>query len=246
MTDDNRDETEHDNKGSLLIAIDGTAGAGKTTIGQMLASGLGIAYLDTGAMYRAVTLQALENKVSLDPVNVSALASLARNLAFVSRDATADEATDGRQYTVLLGGQDVSQALRSPEVEKWVSVIAAVPQVRTELVERQREIARHSPGGIVMMGRDIGSVVLPDADLKVYLDASPEVRATRRSRQETAKTAEEALRNLKSRDKIDSQRASAPLVIAPGALVISTDNLNQQQVFERILEALKLVLEKRK
>ncbi len=222
---------------SLVIAIDGPAGVGKTTIGQMLAAWLGLNYLDTGAMYRAVTWQALRHSVALTPPDEAALAELGRALDFVSCDATAEEAADGRQYTVRVAGQDVSQQLRSPEVEKWVSVVAAVARLRTELVERQREMARHS-AGIIMIGRDIGSVVLPDADLKIYLDASPEVRANRRSRQEAAKTTEEARRALEKRDRIDSQRATAPMVIPSGALVISTDHLSPQQVVERIEVAL--------
>ncbi len=220
----------------LLIAIDGTAGAGKTTIGQMLAAMLALPYLDTGAMYRAVTLLSLRRNVPIE--DALELAALARNLDFVSRDATSQEAGDGRQYTVLLSGKDVSQALRSPEVEEIVSPVAAIPQVRTELVARQREMAEQS-GSMIMIGRDIGSVVLPQADLKVYLDASPAVRAQRRSQQETQLAGtEEARRNLEARDRIDSSRAAAPLVIPSGALVINTDYLTQQQVLDQILEAL--------
>lgn len=230
-------------KSRLLIAIDGTAGAGKTTIGQMLGAQLGLPYLDTGAMYRAVTWQALQQGAALAPLDEKGLIELARHLNFVSRDATPHEAGDGRQYTVLLDNQDVSQALRSPEVEKWVSVVAAVPPVRVELVERQRELAHLAPDGIVMIGRDIGSVVLPHADLKIYLDASPQIRALRRRQQEAAnpnkdQTTEEALHSLEKRDRIDSQRAAAPLIIPEGALFISTDDLNQQQVMERIEAAL--------
>ncbi len=226
----------------LIITIDGPAGVGKTTIGQMLAARLGLNYLDTGAMYRAVTWQALQSAVNLAPPNEAALVELGRNLNFVSRDATPEEATDERQYTVMLDGQDVSQQLRSPEVEKWVSVVAAVGPLRQEMVERQREIARQN-AGIIMIGRDIGSVVLPDADLKIYLDASPEVRAVRRSRQKTSKTvaenaAEEARRNLEKRDQIDSQRTVSPMVIPEGALVIRTDHLNPQEVMAQIEAAL--------
>ncbi len=220
--------------GKLLIAIDGTAGAGKTTIGQMLATDLNMPYLDTGAMYRAVTLLALRRGVPSD--DAAALAAIARNLDFISRDATPDEAHDGRQYTVLVEGEDVSQLLRSGEVEELVSPIAAVPQVRVELVARQREMARQQ-GNIIMIGRDIGSVVLPDANLKVYLDASPAVRARRRSQQET-QTTEAARRGLEERDRIDSSRAAAPLVIPSGALVIDTDDLSQQEVLEKIKAAL--------
>ncbi len=222
----------------LLIAIDGTAGVGKTTIGQMLATRFNLPYLDTGAMYRAVTWQALETGLNLELLDPVALSGLARRLSFVSRDASPSEAADGRQYTVLLEDQDVSQQLRTSQVEKYVSVVAAVPSVRVELVERQREISRQSEVGIVMMGRDIGSVVLPEADLKIYLDASPEVRATRRSRQSSSNSQEEARRSLEKRDRIDSQRTTDPLVIPPGALIIHTDHLNPQQVVERIAAAL--------
>lgn len=221
----------------MTITIDGPAGVGKTTIGQMLSAKLGLPYLDTGAMYRAVTWQAIRQGISLAPPDVPALTELGRQLNFMSRDATPEEATDGRQYTVLLDGQDVSQELRSPEVEKWVSVVAAVPQLRVEMVERQRELARQS-GGIIMIGRDIGSVVLPDADLKIYLDASPEVRASRRSRQKAAPTTEEARHELEKRDRIDSQRAASPLVIPPGAVVIKTDHLTPPQVVEHIEAAM--------
>jgi cytidylate kinase len=185
-------------------------------------------------MYRAVTLLALRRNVA--PDDAAALAAIARNLDFTSRDATPAEAQDGRQYTVMVEGEDVSQLLRSGEVEELVSPIAAVPQVRVELVARQREMARQQ-GNIIMIGRDIGSVVLPDADLKVYLDASPAVRARRRSRQET-QTTEAARRGLEKRDLIDSSRAAAPLVVAPGALVIDTDDLSQQEVLEKIKAAL--------
>lgn len=220
----------------FLIAIDGTAGSGKTTIGQILAAQLKIPYLDTGAMYRAVTLLALRRGVAMS--DNAGLAAIAGNLDFISRDATLEEEKDGRQYTVLVEGEDVSQLLRSAEVEQWVSPVATVPEVRAELVARQREIARQA-GGIIMIGRDIGSVVLPEADLKVYLDASPEVRAQRRRQQETqTKTAEEAQQGLEERDRIDRSRAAAPLVIPPGALVINTDNLNQQEVTEKINMAL--------
>ncbi len=235
---------QHDQNTHLLIAIDGTAGAGKTTIGQMLAAKLNIPYLDTGAMYRAVTLLALQKGVPLNPPDAVRLTELARNLHFVSRDATPEEAADQRQYTVLVDGKDVSEDLRSPEVENGVSMVATIPEVRAELVERQREISRKAPGGIIMMGRDIGSVVLPEADLKIYLDASPEVRARRRSKQD-AKDQEQARQNLENRDKVDSQRAVAPLVLAPGAIPIFTDHLTREEVMARVEEILDKTLKKR-
>lgn len=229
----------------LLIAIDGTAGAGKTTIGQMLAAQLGMPYLDTGAMYRAITLLVLRHRVALD--DIDGLVNLAQNLHFNWRNATPGEAEDGRQYTVLLGEEDVSQLLRSAEVEKMVSPVSAVPQVRAEIVAQQQEIARKA-GSIIMIGRDIGSVVLPDADLKVYLDASPAVRARRRNLQESQQegdlpqTNEEKRRELEARDRYDSSRAASPLVVAPGALIINTDDLSQEEVLEKIKTALPGVL----
>jgi cytidylate kinase len=234
----------------LLIALDGTAASGKTTIGQMLAQKLGLRYLDTGAMYRAVTLLAVERGIELSPPDETVLANIARNLDFVSRDATTAEAADERQYTVLLEGRDVSNLLRTPEVERWVSVVAAIAQVRVELVARQREIAHQDGRGIVMMGRDIGSVVLPNADLKIFLDASPEVRAQRRAQQAreqhvSGHTAAETLHQLQIRDQIDSQRTVSPLVVPPDAVYISTDHLTRQEVLARAQAALDDLLRRR-
>jgi cytidylate kinase len=137
---------------------------------------------------------------------------------------------------VLLDGQDVSQALRTPQVEAIVSQVAAIPQVRAALVKRQQELAEDS-GTIVMIGRDIGSVVLPDADLKIYLDASAEVRAQRRN-QQVGSTDAQFNQFIEQRDRIDSQRAASPLVVVSGALVINTDDMNRQQVLDYIWEAL--------
>lgn len=244
MAESGVSEGQHDQNHRLLIAIDGTAGAGKTTIGQMLSARLHLPYLDTGAMYRAVTFLALQNGVSLNPPDADGLTELARTLNFVSRDATPAEAADQRQYTVLVDGRDVSEELRSPVVESGVSTVATIPQVRAELVQRQREIGRKAPGGIIMMGRDIGSVVLPDADLKIYLDASPEVRAQRRS-QQAANDREQARQNLEQRDKVDSQRTVSPLVLAPGATPIITDHLSPEEVMERVEKLLDEALKKR-
>ncbi len=224
----------------LQVAIDGTAGAGKTTIGQMLATQLNCPYLDTGAMYRAVSLLALQANITLE--DKDGLAQIARAMNFSTREATPTEATDGRQYTVMVDGEDVSQKVRSSEVEAIVSQVAAVPQVRSELVTKQREIAEQA-GTIVMIGRDIGSVVLPNASLKVYLDASPEVRASRRVRQSGLLNTEQAKHGLEQRDRIDSQRTTAPLVIAAAALYINTDNLSQEEVLAQVKAALAPLLD---
>jgi len=201
----------------------------------MLAAQLECPYLDTGAMYRAVSLLALRTNTVLE--DKDGLARLAKAMDFSTREATPAEAADGRQYTVMVDGEDVSQEVRSPEVEAIVSQVAAVPQVRSELVSKQREIAEQA-GTIVMIGRDIGSVVLPDANLKIYLDASPEVRASRRVRQSGQLNAEQAKHGLEQRDRIDSQRTIAPLVIADDALYINTDNLSQDEVLAQVKAAL--------
>jgi cytidylate kinase len=193
-------------------------------------------------MYRAVSLEALRKGTSLS--DVEGLATLSRSMDFEARDATAAEATDGRQYTVLLDGEDVSQALRTPQVEAIVSQVAAIPQVRAALVKRQQELAEQS-GTIVMIGRDISSVVLPDADLKIYLDASAEVRAKRRNQQvgSNAGSGDQFKQFIEQRDRIDSQRAASPLVVVSGALVINTDDMDRQQVLEHIWKALQPKLE---
>jgi CMP/dCMP kinase len=228
---------------NCLIAIDGPAGVGKTTIGQMLAEELNCPYLDTGAMYRAVALLALEQEVL--PEDVAGLTEIARNLAFVSRNATPEEAQDGRQYTVLLDGKDVSPFLRRQAVEKIVSLVAKVPSVRVELVEKQREIARNT-GSIIMIGRDIGSVVLKDnANLKLFLDASPEVLAERRVKQLGANATADTKRLIEERNKIDSQRAASPLVVPEGAVVIDTGNLTPPEVLQACLNALAKALEQK-
>ena len=226
-------------KRRLQIAIDGTAGVGKTTIGQMLANMLACPYLDTGAMYRAVALLTL--RTGTNPSNIAELERLSQNLNFEARDVTPQEAVDGRQYTVLVDGEDVSQAIRDPQVESIVSQIAAISEVRVALVQKQREMAERA-GTIIMIGRDIASVVLPNAELKISLDASPEVRAMRRNRQ-AGSGEEQARQNLEQRDKLDSQRAVSPLVVAPGAIVIDTDNLNPQQVLERIKAEIAKILD---
>jgi cytidylate kinase len=222
----------------LMVAIDGTAGAGKTTIGQMLATHLDCAYLDTGAMYRAVALLAM--RAGFGTSDALHLTEIARDINFESRDASPIEALDGRQYTVLLNGEDVSEALRSPAVEANVSQVAAIPNVRTELVKKQRWLATQADR-FVMIGRDIGSVVLPDADLKIYLDASPEVRAQRRSQQTTG-SSQVAQQFITQRDYIDSRRSISPLVVVEDALYINTDELSKEQVLERVLSAANALL----
>ena len=204
------------------IAIDGPAAAGKSTIGGLLAERLGYLYLDTGAMYRAVTWVALERGV--DTGDEQAVTALAQSMGIAITRPTAD---DGRQYTVLADGEDITWEIRRPEVDGHVSSVSAYAGVREVLTEQQRGIARQ--GRVVMIGRDIGTVVIPDADLKVYLDASVEERARRRHLELLERGDEadydEILSAMKRRDRIDTDRAVAPLRAAEDAIRVNTDNL---------------------
>jgi cytidylate kinase len=213
------------------IAIDGPAASGKSTVGGLLAQRLGYLYFDTGAMYRAVTWEALQRGV--DTADEEAVTQLARVLQI---DIVKPGLDDGRQYSVLADGEDVTWQTRRPEVDRYVSPVSAYPEVRRALTKQQRRIGQR--GRVVMVGRDIGTVVLPDADLKIYLDASPEVRARRRylelkGRGEEADY-EKILADMKRRDQIDSHREVAPLRAADDAVRIDTDNLDVEEVLEVI------------
>lgn len=214
-----------------VIAIDGAAASGKSTVGSMLARRLGYTYFDTGVMYRAVTWAALQRGISIE--DERAVTELAESLVIEVTSPTKD---DGCQYTVYADGQDVTWAIRQPAVDAVVSPVAAYPGVRKALTEQQRRIA--ATGRMVMVGRDIGTVVLPTADLKLYIQASVEERARRRyeecqSRGENV-TYQQVLTSMRRRDQIDSQRAHAPLRPADDAIIIDTDGLDVEQVLERI------------
>jgi cytidylate kinase len=209
------------------IAIDGPAGSGKTVVGLWLARQLGYAFLDTGVLYRTLTLLALEQ--GIPPTDGDRLAALAT-------DTDIEFQPDPeRGYRVLVDTRDVTGLLTSAEVNASVSVVAAHPKLRRELMPLQRRIAQH--GRVVMVGRDVGTVVLPDADLKLYLDASAEERARRRWEQEEQKRSFEAvLADVRQRDRHDSERATAPLRPADDAVVIDTDHLTLEEEQRRILE----------
>ena len=214
------------------ITIDGPAASGKSTIGQSLAQYLGYLYFDTGAMYRAATWVALQRAVMIE--DEAAVTALAESLHIDVLPPTVD---DGRQYTVLADGEDVTWAIRRPEVDAAVSRVSAYRGVRQAMVRQQRRVA--AAGRVVMVGRDIGSVVLPDADLKIYLDATAEERARRRWQEQQergeASAQGEILALMRQRDQIDSQRAISPLRVPDGALVVDTTGLSLEQVLERIL-----------
>ncbi|MEY4605765.1 MAG: cytidylate kinase [Actinomycetota bacterium] len=203
-----------------VIAIDGPAGAGKSTIARALAARLGLQYLDTGAMYRAVTVAAARR--GIEPSDVDRVALLAREVDI--------EVVDGR---VSVDGIDATDAIRSAETTAAVSAVAANSGVRAELRARQREWAVERGGGVVE-GRDIGSVVFPDADLKLFLTASPRTRAERRVA-ESGGDVDEIERAIARRDHLDSTRDDSPLTEASGSVVVDTTGLGIDEVLERII-----------
>lgn len=202
-----------------VIAIDGPAGAGKSTIGKALAKRLGLQYLDTGAMYRAVTFAAMTGDVALD--DAAAVGSLARSVTLEVGDRG-----------VFVDGVDATAAIRTSEVTGAVSVVAANSEVRTEMRERQRAWAAERGGGVIE-GRDIGSVVFPDAQLKLYLTASPRTRAERRVA-EAGGDVDEIERAIAARDHYDSNRRDSPLVMPDGSIVVDTTGMGIDAVLAHI------------
>ena len=205
-----------------VVAIDGPAGSGKSTVGRALAEKLGLEYLDTGAMYRGVTFAAIRR--GIDPADDEVVARLAQQVEL-----------DVASGKVTVDGADATIEIRGPEVTRAVSLVAANPAVREELVRRQRAWAEQRGGG-VLEGRDIGSVVFPDAVLKVYLTASPEVRASRRSKEVTDLSYETVAADLARRDALDEGRTSSPLTVADGAVQVDTSELGVTEIVDRLVE----------
>lgn len=203
--------------GLTVVAIDGPAGSGKSTVGRRLAETLGLEYLDTGAMYRSVTFAALAR--GIDPEDDDRVAALAREIAI-------ELGPDG---VVIVDGVDATTQIRGPEVSRSVSRVAANQDVRSELVSRQREWARRRGGG-VLEGRDIGTVVFPDAVLKVYLTADAETRAARRAREVTDLDYDQVAADLARRDDFDSSRRHDPLRQADDAVILDTTGLTIDEV----------------
>jgi cytidylate kinase len=214
------------------IAIDGPSASGKSSVGYMVAERLGYLFLDTGATYRALTWLALQRGVHLEDGE-----GLARLAAEVDMKLGPPSAGSSERCTIWVDGEDLTAVLRRPEVERGVSLVSRVPQVRRAMVAVQRRLA--SRRRVVMAGRDIGTVVLPNADLKVYLDASPEERARRRREEMAALgrpfSESDVRQRILRRDAIDSEREDSPLRAAEDAIVINTDGLNQEQVVEKIV-----------
>jgi cytidylate kinase len=215
-----------------IIAIDGPAASGKSTLGLRLANALGYLFFDTGVMYRAVTWLALST--GMDVLDEQAVTALAGGTPI---DVAPASKSDGRACDVLVEGRDITWETRLPEVDANVSVVSAYPGVREALTRQQRRIGLR--GKVVMVGRDIGTVVLPEADLKIYLDASAAERAKRRHAEVTARGAvsdvADVLSQVIERDRIDSTRDVAPLKAADDAVVIDSDRMNVDEVFKHVL-----------
>jgi len=215
-----------------IIAIDGPAASGKSTLGRRLAEALGYLFFDTGVMYRAVTWLALQR--GIDVRDEPAVTALAQEIQIDVRPASRP---DGRTCDVIVNAQDITWELRRAEVDASVSIVSAYRGVRRAMSEQQRRIGLR--GRVVMVGRDIGTVVLPEADLKIYLDASAEERARRRHDEIEERGGmadyDEILEKMRARDHLDSTRDVAPLRAAPDAVVIQSDKLTADQVFERAL-----------
>jgi CMP/dCMP kinase len=224
------------------IAIDGPAGSGKSTVGEQLAARLGYLYIDTGAMYRAVTWLAL--KLGVDINDGPALAQLAQDAEIV---VSRPHIEDGRQYTVTVRGHDATWDIRDAPVTRAVSTVSAHPEVRAILIVQQRAMALTQLDGVVMVGRDIGAVVLPDAELKIYLTANPQERARRRraelverlgQQNPTLPSLEDVLMDIERRDAIDRDNMQP----ASDAIIIATDHLSVSQVIEIIYKHLEGLL----
>ncbi len=215
----------------IVVTIDGPGGAGKSTVARGLAGRLGFLYIDTGAMYRAVALWARRQGIGWD--NVQALEEMAK---------AADIALESNPPKVTLNGEDVTAAIREPEISQGASKVSAVGGVRRALVEKQREMARSF--SVVMEGRDIGTVVFPGAEVKIFLDAEPDVRARRRVKELGEKTPppppeERVLAELEERDRRDRGRTESPLLQAPDAVYLDSSGLTVDQVEEAILRLIR-------
>ena len=211
----------------MIIAIDGPSGSGKSTLGRMLARALKLLYIDTGSMYRAVALATIES--GIDPRDQQAVSALATRIEI-------DLEGDPDSLSVLLNGRDVTDQIRTEKVTEMSSIVSTIPGVRRAMVERQRAISKR---GAVLNGRDIGTVVFPDADVKFFLTAAPEERAERRYKEDhnagASTTLAETLADMIERDRRDSTRADSPLKVADDAIVIDSTGKNIDEVFEEMM-----------
>lgn len=217
---------------NLIIALDGPAASGKSTLGEHLARTLGFTYFDTGVMYRAVTLAALNQHIDANDEEAVSIISESLDL-----DVRQPSVSDGRSNDIILNGEDVTWLIRSEDVERSVSQVSAYARVRNAMTKQQRKIGQR--GKIVMVGRDIGTVVLPEAEIKLYLEASVEERARRRFIELVNRGKdvcyEDILMDMVKRDQYDSSRPIAPLKPASDAIIINSDHMNAEEVYEFIL-----------
>jgi len=214
----------------MIIAIDGPSGAGKSTLGKMLAKQLGLLYLDTGAMYRAVALAVTRADVAYRDID---------RIVDIAEGSDIDLVGEPDAMKVMLEGKDVSVDIRTLEAAKAASIVSTIPEVRRIMVEHQRAIGLAAPNGCVLEGRDIGSVVFPHANIKFFLTAKPEARARRRHTEDQSKgrisTFEQTLAEINERDERDVSREDSPLTIADDAVVIDTSELDLTEVFEQMI-----------
>ena len=217
----------------MIIAIDGPSGAGKSTLGKMLAKKLGLLYLDTGAMYRAVALSVIQKGIRFDETS---------QIAAIAETAEIELVGDPDNLKILLDGEDVTTEIRTLAVAQAASLVSTISEVRRIMVDHQRAIGEKAPQGCVLEGRDISSVVFPNADFKFFLTAKPEARALRRFTEDQAKgrasTYEQTLDEINERDERDVSREDSPLTIAEDAIVIDTSELDLTEVFEQMLSSI--------
>jgi cytidylate kinase len=218
----------------MIIAIDGPSGAGKSTLGKKLAREFGLLYLDTGAMYRAVALAAIEKGIAL--TDHEKLSELARNSQIKLEGAP-------EHLHVFLNDRDITKEIRTNEVGQAASIVSVVSDVRKILVQLQQQLGASAKNGCVLDGRDIGSVVFPNADVKFFLTARPDSRAQRRFEEDAARgiptTYDKTLTEINDRDKRDVTRSDSPLTIAEGAIVLDTSEMDVDEVFEQMCEKIR-------
>jgi cytidylate kinase len=219
----------------MIIAIDGPSGAGKSTLGKMLAKKLNLLYLDTGAMYRAVGLAVLEKEINFEDKN---------SVSEIAANAKIELVGEPNDLQIFLDKRDVSTEIRTNEVGQAASIVSTISEVRKILVEHQRALGETAANGCVLDGRDIGTVVFPNADAKFFLTAKPEARARRRFEEDMEKgrtdaTYEETLAEINLRDQRDVTRADSPLTIAEDAMVIDTSELDLTEVFEQMMSVVR-------